>query len=171
MVAALFALHPLHVESVAWVAERKDVLSTLFWLATMAAYVKYAEHGGGRRYAVVVIAFLCGLLSKPMVVTLPFVLLLLDFWPLRRLSVRALVEKLPLLVLSAVSAVVTVAAQRMGGAAVPMQILDAGQRIANAVVSYERYLAKITLFAGPSRCLLTGVPRRIAGFRGQRVGP
>jgi Tfp pilus assembly protein PilF len=84
-VAGLFALHPLHVESVAWVAERKDVLSTFFWMLTMGAYVYYVEHPGYKRYLLVFVFFLLGLMSKPMLVTLPFVLLLLDFWPLKRL--------------------------------------------------------------------------------------
>ena len=85
-VAGLFALHPLHVESVAWVAERKDVLSTLFWMLTMGAYVYYVERPGYKRYLFVLVFFLLGLMSKPMLVTLPFVLLLLDYWPLKRLQ-------------------------------------------------------------------------------------
>ena len=84
-VAGLFALHPLHVESVAWVAERKDVLSTLFWMLTMGAYVYYVERPGYKRYLIVLIFFVLGLMAKPMLVTLPFVLLLLDYWPLKRL--------------------------------------------------------------------------------------
>jgi len=85
-VAGLFALHPLHVESVAWVAERKDVLSTLFWMLTIGAYVHYEERPGYKRYLFVLVFFLLGLMSKPMLVTLPFVLLLLDYWPLKRLN-------------------------------------------------------------------------------------
>jgi tetratricopeptide (TPR) repeat protein len=85
-VAGLFALHPLHVESVAWVAERKDVLSTLFWMLTMGAYVYYVERPGYKRYLLVFVFFVLGLMSKPMLVTLPFVLLLLDYWPLKRLN-------------------------------------------------------------------------------------
>jgi hypothetical protein len=85
-VAALFALHPLHVESVAWAAERKDVLSTLFWLLTLGAYAYYVERPGYRRYLPVLVFFVLGLMSKPMLVTIPFVLLLLDFWPLGRLQ-------------------------------------------------------------------------------------
>ena len=81
-VAALFALHPLHVESVAWVAERKDVLSTFFWMLTMAAYSHYAEHPRLNNYLAVLVFFALGLMAKPMLVTLPFVLLLLDYWPL-----------------------------------------------------------------------------------------
>ena len=83
-VAALFALHPLHVESVAWVSERKDVLSTFFWMLTMWAYLRYVKHPGKARYVLVLLMFSLGLLSKPMLVTLPFVLLLLDYWPLER---------------------------------------------------------------------------------------
>ena len=85
-VAAVFALHPLHVESVAWVAERKDVLSTFFWMLTMGAYVYYVERPGYKRYLLVFVFLVLGLMSKPMLVTLPFVLLLLDYWPLRRLQ-------------------------------------------------------------------------------------
>src|SRR5271157_3429427 len=83
-VAALFAIHPLHVESVAWIAERKDVLSTFFWMLTLGAYSYYVEHPGLRRYSLVLLFFILGLMAKPMLVTLPFVLLLLDYWPLRR---------------------------------------------------------------------------------------
>ena len=85
-VAALFALHPLHVESVAWVAERKDVLSTFFWMLTMGAYVYYVERPGLQRYLAVLLFFVLGLMAKPMLVTLPFVLLLLDYWPLQRFA-------------------------------------------------------------------------------------
>ncbi len=84
--AALFALHPLHVESVAWVSERKDVLSTFFWLITMGAYVRYTRRPAWCRYGVVLLSFTLGLMAKPMLVTLPFVLLLLDYWPLGRLQ-------------------------------------------------------------------------------------
>jgi hypothetical protein len=109
-VAALFALHPLHVESVAWVAERKDVLSTLFWMLTMLAYVRYVEVPNAGRYLVVCAVFALGLMAKSMLVTLPFVLLLMDYWPLRRLWPeekkngfavgRLLFEKLPLVIMS-----------------------------------------------------------------------
>src|SRR5208282_1193673 len=85
-VAGLFALHPLHVESVAWVAERKDVLSTLFWMLTLWAYVEYVRRPGLRRYGAVLLFFALGLMAKPMLVTLPFVLLLLDYWPLGRVG-------------------------------------------------------------------------------------
>ena len=149
VVAALFAWHPLHVESVAWVAERKDVLSTLFWLLTMAAYASYVESQRRRpgaklqiqgRYILALLFFALGLLSKPMVVTLPLVLLLLDYWPLHRITFSAarnaqgkegsetrgppagltwrelVMEKTPFLVLTVLSCIVTLVAQRAGGA-------------------------------------------------------
>jgi hypothetical protein len=104
LVAALFALHPLHVESVAWIAARKDVLSGFFWVLTMWLYVGYTEHPSSWRYLGVAFVFILGLMSKPMVVTLPLVLLLLDYWPLERLSrssvFRLLMEKVPLILLA-----------------------------------------------------------------------
>jgi uncharacterized membrane protein YqjE len=124
-VAALFALHPLHVESVAWVAERKDVLSTFFWLSTMWAYVRYVEKSQRSWYAFTLIFFVLGLLAKPMLVTLPFVLLLLDYWPLYRIgslwdSPRKLVlEKAPFFVLAAASCVWTVPSQVSDDSIVP----------------------------------------------------
>jgi tetratricopeptide (TPR) repeat protein len=154
-VAAMFAVHPLHVESVAWVAERKDVLSGLFWILTMFAYVRYAERPNPGRYALVLVAFVMGIMSKPMVVTLPFVLLLLDYWPLERVgrqgtknvfqkaSVRKLiVEKIPLFVLSAVSSVITLTSQRSGGSFATLWTVSAGYRIANMFASYIRYIGK-----------------------------
>ncbi len=227
-VSALFALHPLHVQSVAWVAERKDVLSTFFWMLTMAVYIHYVEHGteGGRRrtqdggqrseqggpfsgirfptfdfrYLAVLIFFALGLMAKPMLVTLPFVLLLLDYWPLQRLdpkksaqelSTRAnaplyankrkgkssrnhtsrseprrvvqtmvkeekpaahkykwalvrplILEKIPLLVLSALSCIVTYFVQKEGGAVVSFAGIPPGVRIANGFVSYIIYIGK-----------------------------
>src|SRR5262245_21554593 len=129
VVAALFAVHPLHVESVAWIAERKDVLSTSFMLLALGAYVRYRERPGPARYACVFFAMALGLLAKPMLVTLPAVLVLLDFWPLGRLdrsieswrrALRppwgALFDKLPLVALSAASCGVTLLAQVRGGA-------------------------------------------------------
>ncbi len=159
IVAALFALHPLHVESVAWVAERKDLLSGLFFILCLWAYAQYARRPGPGRYTGVVLFFVLGLLSKPMVVTLPFVLLLLDFWPLRRAAIpgsapdadhgglpgarvsRLLLEKVPLLVLSAASCWVTMYAQARGGSLVPQESAGLGLRIANALVSYVSYVA------------------------------
>ena len=128
-VAALFALHPLHVQSVAWVAERKDVLSTLFGMLTMWSYVRYVERPSAGRYMPIVVFFFLGLMAKPMLVTLPFVLLLLDYWPLGRFQSKAGIdswqssivfrlvwEKVPLFVLVAASCGVTFIIQRTSGA-------------------------------------------------------
>ncbi|MDA2938652.1 tetratricopeptide repeat protein, partial [Acidobacteria bacterium AH-259-A15] len=152
-VAALFALHPLNVESVAWVAERKNVLSTLFWLLTMAAYVGYVRKPGWKRYLGVMGVFVLGLMAKPMLVTLPCVLLLLDYWPLGRLGKdwKELRERLPRLVLEKVALLVPVAAvsvlavqaQSQFGALSPSQGLALGVRLANAVVSYGLYFKKM----------------------------
>ena len=140
VLAALFGLHPMHVESVAWVTERKDVLSTCFWLLTIAAYARYAERETRAAYLLVVATFVLGLLSKPMLVTLPFVLLLLDYWPLERLSGRAVLEKVPLLALAlAVAAVSIVAVAGVSTDAVPDPIPRLA-RLANAVVSSVRYV-------------------------------
>jgi Flp pilus assembly protein TadD len=154
--AALFAIHPLHVESVAWITERKDVLSTLFWFLGLLAYSRYAEKPSLRRYLMVAGAMVMGLLSKPMVVTFPATLLLLDFWPLcrwekapgpdgaRRIPVFSLgklvVEKLPLFALSALFSFATVWAQRQVGALVPVASLPLASRLPNALVSYGHYL-------------------------------
>ncbi|HEY8155873.1 MAG TPA: tetratricopeptide repeat protein [Myxococcota bacterium] len=143
-VAALFALHPLHVESVAWVAERKDVLSTLFWFLTMLLWLRWTERPGALRYAAVLLSFGLGLLSKPMLVTLPCVLLLFDYWPLGRRRERTLLqlvrEKLPLLALAAASSATTVIAQRAGGALGSLDAYPLAARLANAVLSYALYL-------------------------------
>jgi tetratricopeptide (TPR) repeat protein len=143
--AALFALHPLRAESVAWVSERKDVLCGLFWMLTLLAYAWYAERPGWRRYLAVLTAFGLGLLAKPMVVTLPFVLLLLDYWPLGRLTglrpaAKLLLEKVPLFALAAASGVVTALAQ--SSAVSSLGQLPAGARLANALVAYVAYLGK-----------------------------
>ena len=148
VVAALFALHPLHVESVAWVAERKDVLSTLFWMLTLGAYLFYLKRPGLRRYLLVMLALALGLLAKPMLVTLPCVLLLLDHWPLRRwrsaASFRPLVqEKLPLFALVLASCVVTVWAQLHSQAVAPFEALPMTTRLSNALLAYTGYLGKM----------------------------
>lgn len=143
LVAALFAVHPLHVESVVWIAERKDVLSGLFWMLTLLAYVCYTERPGARRYLLVLAAFGLGLLAKPMLVTLPCVLLLLDYWPLRRPWAPRLVwEKLPLLALSAAACVVTVFAQQAGGAVRTLASVPLWLRVENTLVSYVQYVVK-----------------------------
>ncbi len=160
-VAVLFALHPLHVESVVWISERKDVLSTFFWLLTMGAYTYYARRPSLSKYMLVVIFFVLGLMAKPMLVTLPFVLLLLDYWPLERLrlgqsrsgdgetdervkledvwktSIRLLVEKVPLFVLVAISCIVTFLAQQSVGAIGNLRLIV---RTANVALSYNRYI-------------------------------
>jgi Flp pilus assembly protein TadD len=156
MVAALFALHPINVESVAWVAERKNLLSMLFFLLALGAWCWYARQPRVGRYIVVAFLFALGLMAKPQVITLPFILLLWDYWPLQRMKLRQpqsstttaalrqysfsrlIAEKLPLLALSAASAVITMRAQRLGGGINPDVPLDS--RLANAVVSYARYL-------------------------------
>jgi tetratricopeptide (TPR) repeat protein len=143
-VAALFAVHPLHVESVAWVAERKDVLSAFFWMLTLWAYVGYARRPAAARYLAVLVLFAFGLASKPMVVTLPFVLLLLDVWPLGRtaLGTRLVWEKLPLLALTVVVSVATVFFQQGCRAVSDLDSLPLGLRLENALVSYVAYVAK-----------------------------
>ncbi len=148
-VAALFSLHPLHTESVAWVSERKDVLSTFFWLLSMWAYSRYVERPGKIRYTPVLFFFMLGLMAKPMLVTLPFVLLLIDYWPLKRfqlakLGIRGLLlEKVPFFVLSAVSCTVTLYTQQSAGAVAPFTVFSLDLRIANALVSYVSYIEKM----------------------------
>jgi tetratricopeptide (TPR) repeat protein len=144
MVAALFALHPINVESVAWVAERKTVLSMLFFLLALGAYGWYARRPSIGRYSAVAALFACGLMAKPMVITFPLVLLLWDYWPLQRAQsfARLALEKIPLLALSAASAVVTVKAQRAGDAVGSMMRYPLSMRLENSVSSYARYLGK-----------------------------
>jgi len=155
-VAGLFGLHPLHVESAAWVAERKDVLSAFFWMLTMWVYAWYAElKSAGSRlsngvYALVIAIFALGLMAKPMLVTLPFVLLLLDYWPLGRLKTlrgeqihSLIVEKIPLFVLTFASCVVTYHAQHREGAVRTLEQFPLGVRAANALVAYVVYIRKM----------------------------
>ncbi len=184
IVAALFAVHPAHVESVAWVSERKDVLSTLFWLLTMFAYLRFVEAKiqnskfkiqnnedkkiveespeetgeeksgiwnsdfGNKFYILTIALFALGLMAKPMLVTLPFVLLLMDFWSLERLKTlkelpRLLIEKIPLFVLSAASSYITILAQRSSGAVESLESLSVGTRFSNALVSYAKYVVML----------------------------
>jgi tetratricopeptide (TPR) repeat protein len=145
--AAIFAFHPLRVESVAWVTERKDVLGAFFWLLTMWAYVRYTEAPKERpRYLVVVACFLLGLMAKPILVTLPVALFLLDLWPLKRLgahSVRELIlEKVPLAVLAGIVAVATILTQQTAGAMATLSDMPVATRLANVVRSYALYLWK-----------------------------
>src|SRR5437773_11889450 len=153
LVAALFALHPLHVESVAWAAERKDTLSTFFGLLSLIAYVRYAGAPSIRRYAWVAITLVLGLLAKPMLVTWPFVMLLLDYWPLRRFEITSrrevatkvwplVREKLPLFALVAASAAVTFLAQSHGGAVRTFTDAPVALRLLNALVSDDNLLLR-----------------------------
>jgi tetratricopeptide (TPR) repeat protein len=143
-VAGVFALHPLHVESVAWIAERKDLLSTFFWMLTMWAYIRYVENPKSGRYLMTVALFALGLMAKPMLVTVPFVLLLLDFWPLqRKISYRLLIEKIPFFIFSFASCVVTFLVQQSGGAMVVIESFGPKARINNAIVSYLAYITKM----------------------------
>ncbi|MBN2137950.1 MAG: tetratricopeptide repeat protein [Sedimentisphaerales bacterium] len=167
-VAAVFAVHPLNVDSVAWVAERKNVLSTMFWLLTIWAYVGYAESGRTGRYLLAVVFFVMGLLAKPMLVTLPMVMLLLDYWPLRRLSfrqpsipavgkkrkplapprrklsvLRLIWEKSPFLVLSLISVVLSFLSVRRLGITTSTDLVPLTLRLSNAAVSYVTYITKI----------------------------
>ena len=151
--AMLFALHPLHVESVAWVAERKDVLSGFFGLLTLLCYARYAKNDGSpnqRRagsYSLALFFFLCALMSKSMVVTLPFVMLLLDFWPLERFKKSSLghlvVEKIPFFLMIVADSVVTFIAQQKGNAVTSLARFPLNLRLENVFVSYGRYLGKI----------------------------
>lgn len=155
-VAALFALHPLHVESVAWIAERKDVLSAFFWFLTLIFYVEYVLKRKHALYMLALLFFVLGLMSKPMMVTLPVVMLLIDFWPLnrfrdedklglRQLSRRVLVlvkEKFPFFACSVVSCAITIYAQHKGGAMGSLDAIPFGLRIENALISYVKYIGK-----------------------------
>jgi len=161
-VAGLFALHPLHVESVVWIAERKDVLSTFFMMLTLWCYLAYVRRPGWGRYLLIILFFALGLMAKPMLVTLPFLLLLCDYWPLSRFSQvrpaatalnnpktqagrklslgRLLVEKIPLFALAAASGIVTFLVQRAGGAIQSSQAIGFSIRLASAAESYWRYI-------------------------------
>ncbi len=190
LVAALFAVHPLRVESVAWVAERKDVLSGLFFMLTLGAYVAYARRAFSVvRYLSVLLLFALGLLAKSMLVTLPFVLLLLDYWPLGRMAggakpplnlpessagasqshfrnrplVRLVVEKLPMLAMAAGACAVTLWAQR--GVVIPMESVSFLSRIENAAVSYGGYLRQTFCPTG----LALWYPLPISGFPGWKI--
>jgi hypothetical protein len=161
-VAALFALHPLNVESVAWVANRKNILSAFFWIVAMGSYALYARSPNPVGYLMVFFSMFLGLLAKPTVVTLPFVFLLLDFWPLGRYSpagsgqaegrsfqghppARLILEKVPLIALSAASVVVSYMSSRHMGIIIPAEVLPLGLRIQNALASYLVYIQKLFL--------------------------
>jgi tetratricopeptide (TPR) repeat protein len=202
LVAALFALHPINVESVAWVAERKNVLSMFFFLAAIGAYVCYVRKPDWRRYLLVAALFALGLMAKPMVITLPFVLLLLDYWPLGRTAGSPppavpvpqstvpglLLEKIPLLALSAASALITLRVQRAGYAVRTLIQFPLAVRIENAIVAYGLYLWKtlwptrLALYPHPAMALpawqwmlsalaLTGITVLVVIFRSKRYLP
>ncbi len=202
LVAALFALHPINVESVAWVAERKNVLSMFFFLTAIGAYVRYVRQPDWRRYLLVMVLFALGLMAKPMVITLPFVLLLLDYWPLGRTAgspppvvpvpqstvASLLLEKIPLLVLSAVSALITLKVQRTGYAVRTLIQFPLAVRIENAIVAYGLYLWKtlwptrLALYPHPAMALppwqwilsalvLIGITALVVIFRSKRYLP
>jgi hypothetical protein len=164
-VAALFAIHPINVESVAWIAERKNVLSTFFWLLTMLLYVWYVKQPGWKRYLPVFLCFALGLMSKPMLVTLPFVLLLIDYWPLNRTQINLqrknqsetttfilakkskisflILEKVPLFILSVISIYLTLYASQHMKAIAGLEYFSPVKRISNAIVSYTLYIKKL----------------------------
>lgn len=146
-VAALFALHPLHVESVAWASERKDVLSAFFWLLTMLTYWQYVQRPAKWRFALTLILFTLGLLSKPMLVTLPFVLLLLDYWPFERFKKirisRCILEKVPFFALSVIVSFITLHVQGKMGVVKTITNYPLTWRIGNALVSYVIYIEKM----------------------------
>ena len=181
-VAAVFALHPLQVESVAWAAERKAVLSGFFWFLTIAVYIWYTKRQGIGRYILLFMAYALCIMTKPVVVTLPMVLLLLDYWPLERIrrrktedrrqraegasqkvsAVRLIVEKIPLLVLSVILSVTTFAAQQNVGALIPVNAIPLDSRIANMFLSYIKYIGKtiwpsqlVVFYPYPNATLLT----------------
>lgn len=198
-VAALFAVHPINVESVAWVAERKNLLCTFFFLLTLWAYGWYAKTPDWKRYLAVVALFAAALASKPMVITLPFVLLLLDYWSFQQLSPaktprplrRLILEKIPLFAMSAASAIITMQAQQGGGAVRSTTQFSLGVRIENALCAYAMYLWKMVwpaklapLYPHPGNSIaawqvivsaavliaITAVVCGSASFRYQRVG-
>ncbi len=165
-VAALFAVHPLHVESVAWAAERKDVLSTFFWMLTVLSYIWYVKRTSWRRYSLVLVLFILGLMTKPMLVTLPIILLILDYWPLRRMRLgldaavrpqgvsavdsglslwRCSIEKIPFFAVALASCVVTLYAQQHGGSVTPLGAIPLEVRCLNALVSLGAYMKKMFL--------------------------
>jgi len=149
-VALLLAVHPVHVESVVWVAERKDVLSGCFWWGSILAYAGYVKRGGVWRWSLVTLLMALGLAAKPTLMTLPAALLLLDLWPLRRIRLgeragwgHALLEKLPWLALALASLVITYQVQRLGGSVLDTATVSVGGRVGNALVAYGRYLGKL----------------------------
>src|SRR5437879_11039444 len=175
LVAALFALHPLHVESVAWASERKDTLSTFFGLLSLIAYVRYVEAPSSIRYVWTAITLALGLLAKPMLVTWPFVMLLLDYWPLGRWQSakskaqvkklrKLILEKIPLFILVAASAVITLIAQSSGGAVRTLAHEPLALRLSNTLVSYAKYLL-LTFWPNDLAVYYPLAPRGIPGWQ------
>jgi protein O-mannosyl-transferase len=173
LVAALFAWHPLHVESVAWVSERKDVLSTLFLLLTLFAYARYTNRPGVVRYLLALVLFALGLMAKPMLVTLPGLLLLFDYWPLKRFAraresgapnwrvcFRLFMEKVPFFILSLVDCVLTVMAQESGDAIKSLYAVTPAQRVLNALVAYGTYLWKTIV--PTNLCVFYPLPAKVS---------
>jgi tetratricopeptide (TPR) repeat protein len=173
LVAAIFAVHPLNVETVAWVAQRKSLLSAFFSLLAVAAYGWYVRQGGWKKYLLIVCAFALALMSKPMAVTLPLLLLLFDYWPLKRLEelpfwrrwTRLTIEKLPLFVMSAASSILTEMAQGAGGSVMGLSLLPISTRIENAAISYVVYIGKLLW---PVR-LATYYPLRLSAPLGDAI--
>ena len=165
-IAALFAWHPLHVESVAWVAERKDVLSTFFALLSLLSYTRYAKESCRRSFWFAVLFLALGLMAKPMLVTLPFILLLLDHWPLRRTGSESLAallrEKTPFFLLAAAACVVTFLAQHQGAAVATLEKVSLAYRLENLPVAYAGYLSKI--FWPANLSVLYPLPKTISGL-------
>src|SRR5206468_2821334 len=175
LVAALFALHPLHVESVAWASERKDTLSTFFGLLSLIAYVRYVEVPSSIRYLWTAITLALGLLAKPMLVTWPLVMLLLDYWPLGRWQSakskaqakklrKLILEKIPLFILVAASAVITLIAQSRGGAVRTLAHEPLALRLSNTLVSYAKYLL-LTFWPNDLAVYYPLAPRGIPGWQ------
>jgi len=172
-VALFFAVHPLNVETVAWIAQRKSLLSALFSLLAVAAYGRYVRRPGWRRYGPLALTFALSLMAKPMAVTLPLLLLLFDYWPLdryrelppRRRWTKLTLEKVPLLAMSAASSVITAMAQRAGGSVMGLSLLPMSTRVENAAVSYVAYIDKILW---PTR-LATYYPLRLSPSLGDAV--
>ena len=188
-VAALFALHPLHVESVAWVAERKDVLSAFFFFLTLILYDWYVRRPSCRRYLLTLFAFALGLMSKPMLVTLPFILLLMDYWPLQRMSLskgnvdakdtnpleneksplrKLILEKFPFLALSILSCIITFSAQSRGGAVAKIKLVPISFRFLNALGAYVNYMFKMIFPHNLS--VIYPLPDTITIFHGVATG-
>lgn len=178
-VALFFSIHPMHVESVAWISERKDLLSTLFFILTLFSYVSFTKNRNPLVYLLSVCLYAAGLMAKPMLVTLPCILILIDFWPLSRIhlpgkplkdghsyyqnQIKILFEKLPFFILSAISSAITIIAQTEGGAVLTMKSLPIIFRLSNSLISYTRYISKAIvpvdlalLYPHPGKTILWG---------------